>query len=322
VEIWDILDENGNKTNRTIIRGQELQPGDYHLVVHIWIVNDKNEFLIQKRAEHLKLMPGIWAVTGGSAVQGEDSLTAAVREAKEEMGIDVDLANFTKIATVKRKDNIADVWLARQNVALEDIKLQTEEVSDARWASKEAIEAMLQEGSFHNYGEAYFKRVFRTAKKCLSCEIVKGVTDTIGGTILDTKHFHAHQDFAYPIPGLVILASKRHIYSIDEMTEEEAFEYIEVMRAIRTAQRKVIGIEHVYYFYNEDTSHHFHTWMVPRYEWMSSFGKSVESVRPVLLNARDNMNNEENIENVKLAAQGLYEELKKLQLNCYKIGDK
>lgn len=165
MEIWDILDENGNRTNRTIIRGQELQPGDYHLVVHIWVVNDKNEFLIQKRAEHLKLMPGMWAVTGGSAVQGEDSLTAAVREVKEELGIDVDLTNFTRIARVKRKDSIADVWLARQNVALEDIKLQAEEVSDARWASKEAIEAMLQEGSFHNYGEAYFNKVYSEIKR-------------------------------------------------------------------------------------------------------------------------------------------------------------
>jgi len=165
VEIWDILDEKGNRTNRTIIRGQELQPGDYHLVVHIWVVNDKNEFLIQKRAEHLKLMPGMWAVTGGSAVQGEDSLTAAIREVKEELGIDVDLTNFTKIARVNRKDSIADVWLARQNIALEDIKLQEEEVSEARWASKEAIEAMLQEESFHNYGEAYFNKVYSEIKR-------------------------------------------------------------------------------------------------------------------------------------------------------------
>jgi diadenosine tetraphosphate (Ap4A) HIT family hydrolase len=97
-----------------------------------------------------------------------------------------------------------------------------------------------------------------------------------------TKYFHAHQDVAYPIEGLVILASKRHIKCFDELNEEERLDYINILSKIRKAQREVLGIEHVYYFYNEDTTHHFHTWMVPRYKWMYNFGRSVESVRPVL----------------------------------------
>lgn len=108
----------------------------------------------------------------------------------------------------------------------------------------------------------------------------------------ETEHFHAHQDVAYPIKGLIILASKRHIVSLDELTEIERLDYIETLSKIRKAQRDVLGIEHVYYFYNEDTTHHFHTWMVPRYEWMYAFGRSVESVRPVLLHARNEMNDE------------------------------
>jgi diadenosine tetraphosphate (Ap4A) HIT family hydrolase len=90
--------------------------------------------------------------------------------------------------------------------------------------------------------------------------------------------------FVYPIRGLVILASKRHIKCLDELTDEELNDYIHALYQIRKAQREVL--EQVYYFYNEDTTHHFHTWMVPRYDWMYPFGKSVESVRPVLLHAR------------------------------------
>nr|WP_247739166.1 diadenosine tetraphosphate hydrolase [Bacillus sp. 165] len=115
-----------------------------------------------------------------------------------------------------------------------------------------------------------------------------------GGIIIETEYFHAHQDVAYPIEGLVILASKRHIKSLDELIKEERAEYIEVLTSIKKAQREILGIEYVYYFYNEDTSHHFHTWMVPRYEWMYKFGRSVESVRPVLLHARHKENTEEN----------------------------
>jgi hypothetical protein len=47
------------------------------------------------------------------------------------------------------------------------------------------------------------------AVKCLSCSIVERVVQPNGGTIYESKFFHAHQDVAYPIKSLVILASKR-----------------------------------------------------------------------------------------------------------------
>lgn len=133
---------------------------------------------------------------------------------------------------------------------------------------------------------------------CLSCALTSGLITPTGGVIYESSNFHIHQDVAYPIRGLVILASKRHFYCMDELSEEEQFEYISIIHKIRSEQRTRLGIDKVYYFYNEDTTHHFHLWMVPRYEWMEQFGSSVESIRPVLLHARNNMNNEENMKNV------------------------
>ncbi|WP_433750671.1 HIT family protein [Falsibacillus pallidus] len=145
--------------------------------------------------------------------------------------------------------------------------------------------------------------------ECLSCALTSRMIDPVGGVILETDHFHAHQDVAYPIKGLVILASKRHIKCLDELTKEERYEYIDIMTRIREAQRSVLRIEHVYYFYNEDTTHHFHIWMVPRYDWMGDFGRSVESVRPVLLHARNHMNTVENQKVVIEAIEALRKEL-------------
>lgn len=161
MEIWDIIDEEGNKTGRTIVRGEKLQEGDYHLVVHVWIVNDKKEFLIQKRADHLKIMPGLWATTGGSATLGEDSKTAAIRETKEEVGINIDSSNMTKIRKVKKKDHLADVWLIKQNISPEEVILQKEEVSEAKWAGKDEIMAMVESGIFCDYGDEYFDNLFK-----------------------------------------------------------------------------------------------------------------------------------------------------------------
>jgi diadenosine tetraphosphate (Ap4A) HIT family hydrolase len=134
--------------------------------------------------------------------------------------------------------------------------------------------------------------------ECLSCAVTSGLVEPAGGVIYEDEYFHAHQDVAYPIPGLVILASKRHFYRMDELTEIEATRYITLIKRIRTAQSEQLGISHVYYFYNEDTTHHFHLWMVPRYEWMGQFGHSVESLRPSLLHARNSMNDKDNISHV------------------------
>ncbi|RAZ69780.1 HIT family protein [Planococcus maitriensis] len=147
--------------------------------------------------------------------------------------------------------------------------------------------------------------------ECLSCALVNGLIEPEGGVVMETEHFHAHQDVAYPIPGLIILASKRHLKSLDELTEEERIDYITVLAEIRKAQQNVLGIESVYYFYNEDTTHHFHTWMVPRYDWMYAFGHSVESVRPALLHARNEMNDEANLKSVRQAISALTEELER-----------
>lgn len=147
------------------------------------------------------------------------------------------------------------------------------------------------------------------AVECLSCALVNGLIEPEGGVVVETEHFHAHQDVAYPIPGLIILASKRHLKSLDELTEVERLDYITILSEIRKAQREVLGIDAVYYFYNEDTTHHFHTWMVPRYDWMYEFGRSIESVRPVLLHARNKMNDEGNVTEMRKAIAALTEEL-------------
>ncbi|MDM5207655.1 HIT family protein [Cytobacillus kochii] len=141
--------------------------------------------------------------------------------------------------------------------------------------------------------------------ECLSCALTSGLIEPEGGVVVETEYFHAHQDVAYPIRGLIILASKRHIKCFDELTEEERIDYINILSNIRKVQREILDIEYVYYFYNEDTTHHFHTWMVPRYEWMYEFGRSIESVRPVLLHARNNMKSEANTKEVISAIEAL-----------------
>jgi 8-oxo-dGTP pyrophosphatase MutT (NUDIX family) len=86
IELWDVLDENGNATSRFHERGKPMNKGEYHLEVSVWIENDNGEYLISQRSPN-KTFPNMWECTGGSAVAGDGSLTTALKEAKEELGI-------------------------------------------------------------------------------------------------------------------------------------------------------------------------------------------------------------------------------------------
>ena len=151
MEIWDIYDKDRNNTGRTIVRGEKLNEGDYHLVIHAWIINTEGKFLIQKRANTVKVYPNMWAMTGGSAIKGENSYETCLREVSEELGVKPDMKNAKLIFTKIRQDKITDVWVIRQDFSIENCKLQKEEVSDVKWVSKEEIKSLLEKKRFINY---------------------------------------------------------------------------------------------------------------------------------------------------------------------------
>lgn len=160
-EKWDVLDRNGKATGRTTLRGRNfLRQGEYHLVVHIWIISDKGDFLIQRRSDEKKLMPGEWAATGGAAISGENSFIAARRELFEELGIKTNSDTLLKLLRIKRKNSLLDVWVTTFNQNSDTLQLQKSEVAEARWVKKEELEKMIEAGQFHNYGREYFDKVF------------------------------------------------------------------------------------------------------------------------------------------------------------------
>lgn len=156
----DIYDKNGNWQGRTIFRGEPFQEGEYCLVVQIWVRNSQGDFLIQKRAETVKVWPGIWATTAGVVSAGETALVGAVRELEEEMGIMAVPDDFQQLFQSLRRHSIGTVWLVEKEIALSEITLQAEEVSAAMWASPAKIRQMIAEGSFYDYGDDYFQQLF------------------------------------------------------------------------------------------------------------------------------------------------------------------
>ena len=165
-EKWDIVDERGRPSGRTMLRGENiLKAGEYHLVVHIWVVSDTGEYLIQKRSADKKLMPGEWAATGGAAVAGEDSFTAAQRELSEELGIFTERSTLKRLTRFKRRNSLLDVWATVVNRVNCGIVLQESEVAEAKWVDEATLVKMIEQGKFHNYGKEYFDTVLYKIKK-------------------------------------------------------------------------------------------------------------------------------------------------------------
>ena len=91
MEMWDIYSSDGSKTGEIIERKKgALKKGQFHLVVHIWFIDDKKRVLIQQRSMEVEFLKGKWAITGGCAVAGENEIDAAIRESYEEVGIRID----------------------------------------------------------------------------------------------------------------------------------------------------------------------------------------------------------------------------------------
>ncbi|HEL1335934.1 TPA: NUDIX domain-containing protein [Streptococcus equi subsp. zooepidemicus] len=137
VEYWDIYTMNRLKTGRLMERGAAFVEGAYHLVVHACVFNDKGEMLIQQRQKDKEGWPSYWDITvGGSALAGETSQEAVMRELKEELGLALDLAGVRPHFSITFDNGFDDTFLILQAV---------------RWASRDEILAMIDAGIFIPY---------------------------------------------------------------------------------------------------------------------------------------------------------------------------
>ena len=151
MELWDLVDAQGNKIGKTIEKGTPMQKDEYHLSVSVWIQNEEGQYLISQRASG-KVAPNMWETTGGAAISGEDSLSAALRETSEELGLTLCPKNGRVVKTYTYPHSSGDgaayieVWLFRQNVDIHTLVLQKEEVCNVQWATKEQIKEMMEQG--------------------------------------------------------------------------------------------------------------------------------------------------------------------------------
>lgn len=161
MEMFDIVDENGEPTGTVKERTKVHEDGDLHRTSHVWIVRDNNkgglDVLLQKRSESKDSNPGCYDISSaGHIPAGCGYLDSALRELKEELGIDASSEEL-ELRLIRRisysdifhgklfKDNqVTRVYkMKRNDIDIEKLNLQKEEVEEVIWMDyEECIKAV------------------------------------------------------------------------------------------------------------------------------------------------------------------------------------
>ena len=140
MELWDAYDRDLNLLEgRTLVRGEPIPEGVYHLVCDILVRHADGEYLLMQR-DFRKSHGGMWeASAGGAALRGETPLECARRELREETGIAA--AALTELGRVVSPEtrSIYVGFLCVTDCAKDSITLQEGETVAWRWVSRQEL---------------------------------------------------------------------------------------------------------------------------------------------------------------------------------------
>lgn len=158
MEYNDIYDEHRNLTGKTHRRGTPWQPGEYGVVVCVWVYDGRGHLLLTRRARE-KSFPGTWENSGGAVKAGETSREAVARELFEETGIRAEPEEFELLDTDMDRNIFYDHYCLRKAVKLKDIVLLPGETDDVMWASFGKVRWMIRSGKICKIiGNQFFRQ--------------------------------------------------------------------------------------------------------------------------------------------------------------------
>lgn len=167
MELFDILNPDGSKTGIVRERVVAHREGSLHATVHMWIVrpNEKSGYdvLLQKRSQTKDSNPGSYDISSAGHVDaGDEILESAIRELKEELGIEAKPEELHYIGVhygafeaefygkMFRDRELSSVYVYTEPVEIENLKLQKEEVEAVRWMDYEECRQKVHDGTMPN----------------------------------------------------------------------------------------------------------------------------------------------------------------------------
>ncbi len=167
MELFDVLDDDGNRTGVVRERGVAHQDGSAHATAHIWVVRPKEEggwdLLLQKRSRNKDSYPGCYDISAaGHVTAGDEAGNAALRELFEELGIAAKPEQLHFVGIHKgycesefygrpfRNREFGFVYVYREPVDAENLTLRKDEVERVIWMDFEECYEKVKRGEMPN----------------------------------------------------------------------------------------------------------------------------------------------------------------------------
>jgi len=155
MEYFDLLTSEGHPTGEVKERALVHRDGDWHQTVHIWVVNERSEILLQLRSPNKDSRPNMWDVSvGGHIAAGDTPALAAQRELKEELGLsasgdDLEYLFLVRVEADPETPDFVDnefneVYLFRTS-SDQVLHLQGDEVADAKYFTLSEFQKLVLE---------------------------------------------------------------------------------------------------------------------------------------------------------------------------------
>lgn len=180
-ELIDSLDDQGKFTGKTILKSEAHRQGIFHPTVHIWFYTKRGEVLIQQRGKFKDTHPLLWDVSvAGHIGAGENIYKAAVREVKEEIGLNIAKEDLIKIGVFKSRQrhgkNLIDnefhyTFLCNLKAPVSTLKKQDSEVEALSMIPlikfAEEVWGLANTAKYVPHSTEYYKTIIKSIKEQL-----------------------------------------------------------------------------------------------------------------------------------------------------------
>lgn len=147
MELWDAYTHDGVKTKDTLVRGEPIPEGLYHLVCEVLVRHVDGDYLCMIRFREKPNYPLYPECTaGGSALMGEDSLGCIRRELREETGIEWDAFAWIGSSVREQDGAIFHSYYAEVDWPKDRIRLQEGETEGFEWLSEAQFAELVNSG--------------------------------------------------------------------------------------------------------------------------------------------------------------------------------